>query len=74
MRILFNLLPGLVNIISGLFMFISARRMAESGANSFMIAATMTIWALFYALTAFGLGFVLTKRNAVKILLAVVFP
>ena len=70
MRILFNLLPGLVNIISGLFMFISARRMAESGANSFMIAATMTIWALFYALTAFGLGFFLTKRNAVKILLA----
>ena len=70
MRILFNLLPGLVNIISGLFMFISARRMAESGANSFMIAATMTIWAFFYASSAFILGRILTKRNAVKVLLA----
>ena len=70
MRILFNLLPGLVNIISGLFMFISARRMAEIGANSFMIAATMTVWAFFYALTAFCLGRFQTKRNAVKILLA----
>ena len=68
--VLFNLLPGLVNIITGLLMFISAKRMAESGANSFMIAATMTMWALFYALTAFGLGFVLTKRNAVRVLLA----
>ena len=47
MRILFNLLPGLVNIISGLFMFISAKRMADSGANSFLVAATMAVWAFF---------------------------
>ncbi|MBO4649520.1 MAG: MFS transporter [Lentisphaeria bacterium] len=70
MRILFNLLPGLVNIISGLFMFISAKRMADSQASHFMVAATMAVWALFYALTAFVLGRFLTKRNAVKILLA----
>ena len=69
MRVLFNLLPALVNIISGLFMFISAKRMADCGASSFMVAATMTVWAFFYAATAFGLGYVLTKRNAVKILL-----
>ena len=70
MRILFHLLPALVDIITGLFMFISAKRMADSGANSFLIAATMAVWALFYAGTAFGLGYILTKRNAVKILLA----
>lgn len=70
MRVLFNLLPGLVNIITGLFMFISAKRMADSGANSFQVAATMAVWALFYALTAFGLGRILTKRNAVNVLLA----
>ena len=69
MRVLFNLLPALVNIISGLFMFISAKRMADCGASSFMVAATMTVWAFFYAAAAFGLGYVLTKRNAVKILL-----
>ena len=51
-------------------MFISAKRMADSGANSFLVAATMAVWAFFYALTAFGLGYVLTKRNAVRILLA----
>ncbi|MBO4630595.1 MAG: MFS transporter [Lentisphaeria bacterium] len=70
MRLLFNLLPGLVNIITGLFMFISAKRMADSGANSFLVAATMAVWAFFYAVTAFGLGYILTKRNAVKVLLA----
>ena len=70
MRVLFNLLPGLVNIITGLFMFISAKRMADSGANSFMVAATMAVWALFYALTSFFLGRILTKQNAVKVLLA----
>ena len=41
MRILFNLLPALVNIIASLFLFISAKRMADSGANSFMIAANI---------------------------------
>ena len=70
MRILFNLLPCLVNIITGLFMFISAKRMADSGANSFKVAATMAVWAFFYASTAFILGRILTKRNAVKVLLA----
>lgn len=70
MRILFNLLPGIVNIITGLFMFISAKRMADSGANSFLVAATMAVWAFFYAAAAFGLGRILTKQNAVKVLLA----
>ena len=70
MRILFNLLPCLVNIITGLFMFISAKRMADSGASSFMVAATMAVWAFFYASSAFILGRFLTKRNAVKVLLA----
>ena len=58
------------NIISGLFMFISAKRMADNGANSLLVAATMAVWAFFYAATAYCLGFILTKRNAVKILLA----
>ncbi|MBR4664915.1 MAG: hypothetical protein IKO93_13665, partial [Lentisphaeria bacterium] len=70
MRVLFNLLPCLVNIITGLFMFISAKRMADSGANSFMVGATMAVWAFFYASSAFILGRFLTKRNAVKVLLA----
>jgi len=70
MRILFNLLPALVNIIAGLFLFISAKRMADSGANSFLIAATMATWAFFYAVTSQTLGRFLTKRNAVRILLA----
>ena len=70
MRVLFNLLPCLVNIITGLFMFISAKRMADSGASSFMVGATMAVWAFFYASSAFVLGRFLTKRNAVKVLLA----
>ena len=70
MRILFNLLPALVNIIAGLFLFVSAKRMADCGANSFMIAATMTAWAFFYAATSLTLGRFLTKRNAVFFLLA----
>ena len=70
MRVLFNLLPGMVNIITGLFMFISAKRMADSGASSFMVGATMAVWAFFYASSAFILGRILTKRNAVKVLLA----
>ena len=70
MRILFNLLPALVNIIASLFLFISAKRMADSGANSFMIAATMAAWAFFYAVTSLTLGRFLTKRNAVFVLLA----
>ena len=70
MRILFNLLPALVNIIAGLFLFISAKRMADCGANSFMIAATMAAWAFFYAATSLTLGRFQTKRNAVFVLLA----
>lgn len=70
MRILFDLLPALVNIIAGLFLFVSAKRMADCGANSFLVAATMAAWAFFYAVTSQILGRFLTRRNAVFFLLA----
>lgn len=70
MRVLFYLLPALINIIAGLFFFISAKRMADINANSFLVAATLAVWAACYGAAAFVQGYVLTKRNAVKFLLA----
>ena len=68
MRFLFYLMPGLVDMIIGVFFFVSAKRMANSGANSYMIALTMTIWAVFYAVTSYLMGFIQNRRNAVKLL------
>lgn len=68
MRFLFYLMPGLVDMIIGVFFFVSAKRMANSGANSYMIALTMTIWAVFYAVTSYLMGYIQNRRNAVKLL------
>ena len=70
MRFLFYLMPGLVDMIIGVFFFVSAKRMANSGANSFMIGLTMTVWAVFYAVTSYLLGLIQNRRNAVKLLYA----
>ena len=68
MRFLFYLMPALVDMIIGVFFFVSAKRMANSGASSFLIALTMTTWAVFYAATAFAMGYIQNRRNAVKLL------
>lgn len=64
----FMLMPVLGNIITGLVFFVSAKRMADSGAGSFMVASTMTCWAATYTLTAFTSGYLLNGRNAVRFL------
>ncbi len=69
MRILFYLLPALMNITTGLLFFVSAKRTADSGASSYMVALTMVAWALFYATTSFLAGFVINKRNAMRFLM-----
>ncbi|MBO7147353.1 MAG: MFS transporter [Lentisphaeria bacterium] len=69
MRYLFYILPAIVNIIGGLFFFISAKRMADTGASSFMVALTMAVWAAFYAGTSYLQGYILTRRNATRLLL-----
>ncbi len=68
MKYLFYVLPALVNIITGLFFFITAKRMADSGANSFLVALTMAVWASVYAITAFSLGYIQNKRNATRLI------
>ncbi|MBP5300816.1 MAG: MFS transporter [Victivallales bacterium] len=69
MNLLFYLLPAVMNITSGLFFFVSAKRMADSGASSYLVALTMTTWATFYAVTSWAAGYILTKRNATRVLL-----
>ncbi len=68
MKYLFYVLPALVNIITGVFFFITPKRLADSGANSFMVALTIAVWAAVYAVTAFSLGYIQNKRNATKLI------
>lgn len=70
MRIIFYLLPCVMNIIMGLFFFITMRRLAVSGADSFAIAGTMAVWAFVYAIVSALLGVVQQKENATKFILA----
>lgn len=70
MRIIFYLLPCVMNIIMGLFFFITMRRLAISGADSFAIAGTMAVWAFIYAIVSALLGIVQRKHNATKFILA----
>ncbi|MBR2357635.1 MAG: MFS transporter [Lentisphaeria bacterium] len=69
MKYLFYLLPGLLNVVMGLFFFITAKRMADAGLSSLAVTATMPMWALVYAATSFIIGKFANKNNAVKILL-----
>ena len=69
MRILFYLLPALMNITTGLLFFVSAKRMADSGASSYMVALTMVAWAVGYASSSILAGFVINKRNAMRFLM-----
>ena len=66
--LLFYLLPAVVDITVGVFFFISAKRMADSGANSYKIALTMAIWAVCYAISSFAAGRIITPRNALRVL------
>ncbi len=70
MRIIFYLLPCVMNIIIGLFFFITMRRLAASGADSFAVAGTMAVWAFVYAIVSALLGAVQQKGNATKFILA----
>ncbi len=69
MKYLFYLLPGLLNVVMGLFFFITAKRMADAGASSLAVTATMPVWALIYAVSSFIIGKYATRSNAVKILI-----
>ncbi len=66
--LLFYLMPAVVDITVGVFFFISAKRMADSGANSYKVALTMTLWALCYAVTSFSTGRFITRDNAIRVL------
>ena len=70
MKIIFYLLPCVMNIIMGLFFFITMRRLAISGADSFAISGTMAVWAFIYAIVSALLGAVQNKKNAMKFILA----
>lgn len=70
MKIIFYLLPCVMNIIMGLFFFITMRRLAISGADSFAISGTMAVWAFIYAIVSALLGAVQNKKNATKFILA----
>ncbi len=68
MKYLFYLLPGLLNLVVGLFFFITAKRMADAGLSSLAVTATMPMWALIYAVSSFVIGKYATRNNAVKII------
>lgn len=70
MKIIFYLLPCVMNIIMGLFFFITMRRLAISGADSFAISGTMAVWAFIYAIVSALLGVVQNKKNATRFILA----
>ena len=70
MRFIFYLLPCMMNVIMGLFFFITMRRLAVSGADSFAVSGTMAVWAFIYAIVSALLGFVQRKENATKFILA----
>ena len=69
MKLFFYLLPCMMNVMQGLFFFITARRFAEAGASSLAISATMAVWALVYAVVSALLGLVQTRHNATKLIL-----
>jgi len=69
MKYLFYLLPGLLNVVMGLFFFITAKRLADAGASALAVTATMPMWALIYAASSFIIGKYTTRNNAVKITL-----
>jgi len=69
MKYLFYLLPGLLNLVMGLFFFITAKRLADAGASSLAVTATTAIWALIYSAASFMIGKYTTRSNAVKIML-----
>ncbi len=68
MKYLFYLLPGLLDMVEGLFFFITVKRMADAGASSLAVTATIPAWGLIYAGTTLVLSKFLTRRNAVGIL------
>ena len=68
MKYLFYLLPGLLNLVMGLFFFITAKRMADANLSSLAVTATMPMWALIYAVSSFIIGKYATRSNAVKII------
>ena len=70
MKIIFYLLPCVMNIIMGLFFFITMRRLAISGADSCAISGTMAVWAFIYAIVSALLGVVQNKKNATRFILA----
>ena len=61
MGLLFYILPAIVDITVGVFFFISAKRMADSGASSYMVALTMAVWAIVYAVSSFAAGRIITR-------------
>ena len=69
MKYLFYLLPGLLNVVIGMFFFITAKRLADAGASSLAVTATMPMWAFIYAVCSYAVGKIATRDNAVKILL-----
>ena len=49
MRFIFYLLPCLLNSVSGLLFFITAKRAADANVSSLAVTATLSIWAIIYA-------------------------
>ena len=68
MKYIFYLLPCVLNIVIGLLFFITAKRMADAGASSLAVTATMPMWAFIYAVISYVAGKIATRENAVKIL------
>lgn len=68
MRFIFYLLPCLLNIVSGLLFFITAKRAADADVPSLAVTATLSIWAVIYAASSFIAGRYTTRENAVKTL------
>lgn len=68
MKYIFYLLPCLLNVVMGLFFFITAKRMADADLSSLAVTATLPMWALIYAASSFIIGKYANKNNAVKIL------
>ena len=56
MRYIFYLLPCLLNIVSGLLFFITAKRAADADVPSLAVTATLSIWAVIYAASSFIIG------------------
>lgn len=57
-----------MDVLAGVFMFVSARRMAMLNVNSMVVSATMIAWAFFYGVTSFILSRKLTRKAAPAIM------